>query len=147
MIIYYSVLKLFAGFAIAAFIAWKLIVNNAIINERNPARTNIHQLIFIRYAKSRNQLCMTNHAIGEAITKAIITSLMKSLDNNKTILDTDAPNTFLMPISLVRCDVANNDNPNKPRHAMRIAKQAKTANTFQKRRSLLYCSLNFSSRK
>jgi hypothetical protein len=43
----YSVLKLFTGLAIAAFIAWKLIVKAAIIITSPPAAPNIHQLIFI----------------------------------------------------------------------------------------------------
>jgi hypothetical protein len=41
------------------------------------------------------------YATGVAITKAIATSLIKSSDSNATILETDAPNTFLTPISLV----------------------------------------------
>jgi hypothetical protein len=44
----YSVLKLFIGLAIAAFIAWKLTVNNAIKTAIKPARANIHQLMSIR---------------------------------------------------------------------------------------------------
>ena len=44
----YSVLKLFTGFAIAAFIAWKLTVINAINTATNPANTNTHQLILVR---------------------------------------------------------------------------------------------------
>jgi hypothetical protein len=46
---YYSVLKLFTGFAIAAFIAWKLTVINAIRTAAMPAIKNIHQLISILY--------------------------------------------------------------------------------------------------
>ena len=48
----YSVLKLFTGFATAAFIAWKLIVANAINTASIPAAINIHALILMRYAKS-----------------------------------------------------------------------------------------------
>jgi len=44
----YSVLKLFTGFAIAAFIAWKLMVNNAMAIAIIPAIANIHHPIFIR---------------------------------------------------------------------------------------------------
>ena len=43
--LYYSVLKLFTGFAIAALIAWKLTVINAIKITNNPAAANNHQLI------------------------------------------------------------------------------------------------------
>ena len=44
----YSVLKLFTGFAIAAFIALKLIVTNAMSVAIKPATKNIHQLIEMR---------------------------------------------------------------------------------------------------
>ena len=43
----YSVLKLFIGFVIAAFIAWKLMVISAIKITAMPANINIHTLIFI----------------------------------------------------------------------------------------------------
>jgi len=45
---YYSVLKLFIGLAMAAFIDWKLIVASAINNARNAAAINIHMLMSIR---------------------------------------------------------------------------------------------------
>src|SRR5437762_13248890 len=41
----HSVLKLFTGFAIAAFIAWKLTVISAINNVNNPHAAKSHQLI------------------------------------------------------------------------------------------------------
>ena len=44
----YSVLKLFTGFAIAAFIAWKLMLTSAIIIETSPPAANTHQLILMR---------------------------------------------------------------------------------------------------
>ena len=47
-VIIYSVLKLLTGFDIAAFIAWKLIVANAIIAESKPAIKNTHHEIFVR---------------------------------------------------------------------------------------------------
>ena len=102
----YSVLKLFTGFAIAAFIALKLIVINAINKAITPAMINIHQLIAVRYAKSSSHRLIAQPATGKAITEEIITSLRKSLDNIATILLTLAPNTFLMPISLIRCSAA-----------------------------------------
>jgi hypothetical protein len=43
----YSVLKLFTGFAIAAFIAWKLTVINVIINAPNPEKI-----------KTQNDICV-----------------------------------------------------------------------------------------
>lgn len=39
----YSVLKLFTGFAIAAFIAWKLTVTNATMQAAIAAMPNTHQ--------------------------------------------------------------------------------------------------------
>jgi hypothetical protein len=45
---------------------------------------------------------MLYHAIGEATTTAINTSLMVSLLSIKTICAVPIPSTFLMPISLVR---------------------------------------------
>jgi len=48
---FYSYLKLSTGFDIAAFIAWKLTVANAISIAIPPERTNIHQPISILYAK------------------------------------------------------------------------------------------------
>jgi hypothetical protein len=46
---FYSLLKLFTGFATAAFIAWKLTVDNAIKMATMPAIKNIHQLMVILY--------------------------------------------------------------------------------------------------
>ena len=45
---HYSVLRLFTGFASAALIAWKLIVNKAIAAAAIPANKNIHQGIEVR---------------------------------------------------------------------------------------------------
>ncbi len=45
---YYSVLKLFTGFAIAAFIAWKLTVIKAIETATDPAMKKVTQLMLIR---------------------------------------------------------------------------------------------------
>ena len=44
----YSVRKLLTGFAIAAFIAWKLIVIKAIVIIVNPVIANTHHSILIR---------------------------------------------------------------------------------------------------
>ena len=46
---FHSVRNDFTGFATAAFIAWKLIVNTAISIAIMPADKNIHQLILILY--------------------------------------------------------------------------------------------------
>lgn len=44
----YSALRLFTGFASAAFTAWKLIVANAINAAIRPVNANIHHCICIR---------------------------------------------------------------------------------------------------
>ncbi len=44
----HSVRRLFTGFAIAAFIAWKLIVPKAIATAERPATPKIHQLTGVR---------------------------------------------------------------------------------------------------
>ena len=101
----YSVLKLFTGFAIAARIAWKLIVIKAMIKEEMPAITNTHTLILILYAKSCSQLCMIHQVTGTAMMNAIKTSFKKSFDKIKSKFCTEAPITFRIPISLVRCKI------------------------------------------
>jgi hypothetical protein len=53
--IFYSVLKLFTGFAIAAFIAWKLIVSKVISEAPIQAIANTHQLIGVLYSYFCNQ--------------------------------------------------------------------------------------------
>ena len=117
----HSVLKLFTGLATAAFIAWKLMVNRAILKAMDAVITNTIQPIFVRYAKSCNHLFMANHAIGEAMTIAMSTSFRNSLDNNVTILEMLAPSTFLTPISLVRCSALKVARPNNPKQEIRIA--------------------------
>jgi hypothetical protein len=119
--LFYSLLKLFTGLAIAAFIAWKLMVANAINNANAPAIKNIHQLIFILYAKFCNHLSMISHANGEAMNNAIATSFRKSFENKITMLATLAPSTLRTPISFVRCSALNVASPNKPRHEIRMA--------------------------
>src|SRR6185437_4293814 len=63
-----------------------------------------------------------------------ITSNTNSFDIKFQRLNTDAPNTFLIPISLVRCSAINDASPNKPRH------EIKTANTENIVARLLVCS-------
>ena len=59
--------------------------------------------------------------MGEAMTMAINTSNRKSLESKAVILTTDAPNTFRIPISLVRDSTVNVANPNSPKQAIKIA--------------------------
>ena len=82
--------------------AWKLTVINAIRIAAIPATANTHQLMVVRYAKSCSHECMIHHATGVAITNETMISTRKSFDKRNNRLFTDAPNTFLIPISLVR---------------------------------------------
>jgi hypothetical protein len=59
-------------------------------------------------------ICIKYQASGEAISNAIVTSF-RNLDNRPAILETEAPNTFLIPISLFYLRVVA--SPNKPRQA------------------------------
>ncbi len=119
--IVYSVGKFFTGFAVAAFTAWKLTVNKAIDREPAPAIKNIHTLILIRYSKSFNHRCIKYQARGEAITSAMNTGFKKSFDNKVTIPVTDAPNTFLIPISFILCLAISVEREYSPRQLIMIA--------------------------
>ena len=55
----------------------------------------------------------------------MIMSTTNSLDMYLTMLVTDAPRTFLMPISFVRCSAVKEDNPNIPRQEINIASSVK----------------------
>ena len=50
--ILYSALKLFTGFDIATFIAWKLIVSNVITIATNVTATKTSTFIFVLYLSS-----------------------------------------------------------------------------------------------
>ena len=109
----------------AAFIAWKLTLINAITMDAIPPIKNKHQLNSILYAKFSSHLCMKYHAIGVAIANAIMISNTNSFVNKYTMFDAVAPNTFLMPTSLIRCSAMNDANPYKPRQLRNIAMPAK----------------------
>ena len=114
------------GLTIAALIALKLTATNAISKDEHAATMNIHQFIVIRYAKSCSHLFIKYQATGNASTEAINVSFTKSLDNNVTTLGTEAPNTFLTPISFVLFSAMNALKPNKPKQAMKIESAANT---------------------
>ena len=101
MAVSYSVLKLFTGFAIAAFSERNVIVEKAISNviAMDNAKTPIP--IWIRNLKSCRYLFMNHQAIGAAMTKAMNSSWLNSFPNIHKILFTPAPNTLRMPISFV----------------------------------------------
>ena len=102
---HYSLRNDFTGFAIAALIAWTLTVSIAMNNATVPATAKTHQRILVRYAKSCSHRFITNHAIGDATRTANIINFKKSFDSIDVIFNTDAPNTFRIPISLVRISV------------------------------------------
>ncbi len=118
----YSVLKLFTGFALAAFTACRLSVTKATIAVTAPAKINIHHGIPILKTKSCNHLCKPHQAMGKATNAAIAMSFKKSIDNMPTILLTDAPSTFLIPISFVRFTTIKVANPNNPMQAIKMDK-------------------------
>src|SRR5215204_3917176 len=97
--------------------------------------------ISVLYAKSLSHVSIIQYDIGKPITIAMITSRVKSLVINNTILDADAPNTLRIPISLVFCAAENDTNPNSPRHAITIASRAKTVLILAMRCSLSYKEL------
>ncbi len=57
--------------------------------------------------------------MGDEIINAIITSAEKSFEINPTKLDTLAPITLRMPISLVRCSAVKAASPNRPKPVRR----------------------------
>lgn len=124
-ITHYSLRKLSTGLATAAFIAWKLTVSNAINKAETPASTNIHQLIFIRYAKLCSHLFIDQYDKGNAMMHAIKTSFINSLESILVTCGTDAPSTFRMPISLVRFSAVYVAKPNNPRQATNMVSIAK----------------------
>ena len=63
--------------------------------------------------------------IGTAIRKEMPIRPIKSLESKFQTLNTDAPNTFLTPISFLRCSATNDAKPNKPRQEITMANMAK----------------------
>ena len=98
----YSDLRLFTGFCVAALKSCPLNVITASITNPSPLQKNTHQLIDVRYAKLLSQLSTAHHASGAEMMKAMTMSRIKSNESNRTMLAIVAPNTFRMPISLVR---------------------------------------------
>src|ERR1700712_5663283 len=62
---------------------------------------------------------------GTEIRKEMITSITKSRESRFQTLKTEAPNTFLTPISFFRCSATKEVSPNRPRHDMTTARDAK----------------------
>lgn len=64
----------------------------------------------------------------------MVTSIKKSLDKSCQRLNTEAPNTFRIPISFVRCAAMKVAKPNNPKPIIKMANKAKTLD------KLLICS-------
>src|SRR5437764_15464222 len=79
----------------------------------------------MRYAKLCNHSVAAHHEIGIAISNAIHINPRKSFESIATTLLTDAPITFLMPISFCLFCAVNAARPNKPRQEIRTAMPAK----------------------
>ena len=101
-------------------------VNNAITMATAPAIMNAQALIEVLYAKPSNQFCISNHAIGVAMTIAMNTKRIKSLDNKPTIPVMLEPNTLRTPISFLRWSAVKADKPNNPKQEITMASNAKT---------------------
>src|SRR5829696_7414402 len=71
----------------------------------------------------------------------IITSFIKSVDNICHRLKMLAPNTFLTPISFVRCSATKDASPNNPKQEIKTARMAKKVERFPMR----FSSENFSA--
>src|SRR5688500_2347566 len=143
----YSFRREFTGFASAAFNDCQLMVAKATNIAITDAIINMPGPTLTRYAKSLSHWFIAHHVTGIAITIAITTSLMKSLEISVTMPATDEPNTFLIPISFVRCSAVKVARPNNPRHAIKIASAENKLKIFPKCESASYCFENDSSRK
>src|SRR5688572_7902 len=127
--------------------ASRLIVATAIITTIKPAAANIHAEIEVWYAKFSNQLLIIYHAMGTAINIEMKINLKKSFDNITAMPFTDAPNTFLIPISFTFCVAACKINPYNPRHAISKDIIEEYIRIFEKRCSAKYCSPTCASTK
>lgn len=90
---------------------------------------------------------MVYQAIGQAMALATTTHMTNSFDISITMPEIEAPSTFLMPISLVRCSAVNAARPKRPRQPTKIAITEKMAKIVPILSSARYISSNRSSRK
>jgi len=113
------------GLAMAALMAWKLIVVKAINKIAKPETTITTVPILMWYAKRCSHPFNAHHESGNAINRAIHTSFQKSLHNRNTMLLTIVPTTFRMPIFFRRFSAVKAERRNKPKHKMITANLAK----------------------
>src|SRR5688572_22368623 len=79
---------------------------------------------------------MKYQAKGTPMNNETATRAINSFDNKPHKLNSDAPNTFLTPISFVRCSAINDAIPNNPRQLMKMASIAKKPASLPMRSSL-----------
>ena len=121
----YSLRSESTGLLDAALNACVLAMPIVIMNDMIPASGKIHKGISILMGYCSRKLLAIHHANGRLIAKAIKTILEKSFVSRKRTLDTEAPSTFRMPISFVRCSAVNEAIPNNPNAVTTIASSAK----------------------
>jgi hypothetical protein len=129
------------GLDVAACRALKITARVEITKDKIKAIRNVQRLILILNAKFCSHLFIVKKAIGQAIQLERTTSRINSFDKRPKMLCIEAPNTFLMAISLVRRSVEKETRPKTPRQAIKIAKAEVYPNVAPKRLSDLYFSL------
>src|SRR5690606_27276712 len=122
---FYSLRSVEAGLAVAALNACVLTTSKVKTSAIRPATGITHSGKLIRYGYRSNKASAAHQATGEAITKPAATRRVNSRDIKSIRFDTDAPNTFLIPTSFVRCSAVNAASPNKPSPVIQIASTVK----------------------
>lgn len=89
-------------------------------------------------AKFLNHEFRINHAIGQAIKFDIMRMLKNPFINNVRISETDAPNTFLIPISFVRRIENNEVTAHMPMQLIIIVSMEKIQRKLLRKTSFLY---------
>src|SRR5580658_3230511 len=79
---------------------------------------------------------MKYQAMGVAIKRESSTSATNSFDRSAQRLSIEAPNTFRIPTSRVRCSARKEARPNNPRQEIRMASSENDVASFPIRSSL-----------
>src|SRR6202012_5268856 len=86
--------RLLTGFASAALIAWKLMVNSVINIAAMPDAINTPGPMLTRYGYFWSHCCRKYKAMGEATTQLRSTSTTNSRESNNHTWAMEAPNTL-----------------------------------------------------
>lgn len=108
------------------------------VSIQNPVRLGRYtepEPTVIRYAKFSSQRCATRYATGADINTAGTMSFTKLYESIATSRVIEAPSTFRIPISRVRCAAAKDARPNSPAQAMSTARSEKVLTIPASRRS------------